>query len=361
MQQRNVSKEIINSDYHNGIALMKFVMALVVVAIHTEPLFCVNNTCILSLYNSVTSLAVPFFFLASGYFLGLKLVLFPSDKNFTLLKNRLKTVIILYLIWTVVYTPLTVINDYKCGTDTSVAALKYAVLVLLKGEQHNAWHLWYLLSCIYVLLFMFFVFKRKNVHKALLITCILGAVVSALFDFVTGTEFNNALMISFKQLILHSFGFGKIFRGFIYFPAGVLLSRKRLPLSECLWLFLSGFVASVFLSGRPVCGFAVIPAAIGLFELVKRTNLVEKKIYHLLGDMSKYIYLVHMMVWTVLCQVSFNGEGFGPMQFAATFALSAVVSIVFLQVRRKILPKNGTGDLANMQIDRDVKMCENSE
>lgn len=53
---------------YNAIDIAKFVMALLVVAIHTHPENEIENKLILDIINCIYSIAVPFFFVASGFF-----------------------------------------------------------------------------------------------------------------------------------------------------------------------------------------------------------------------------------------------------------------------------------------------------
>ena len=54
---------------YNAIDFVKFIMALVVVAIHTEP-FHGSSENIQVLFDTFSGLAVPFFFISSGFLLG---------------------------------------------------------------------------------------------------------------------------------------------------------------------------------------------------------------------------------------------------------------------------------------------------
>ena len=54
---------------NNSIDLVKLLMAVCVVAIHTEPLINCNNSFVQSICDSIVRCAVPFFFLASGFLL----------------------------------------------------------------------------------------------------------------------------------------------------------------------------------------------------------------------------------------------------------------------------------------------------
>lgn len=61
-----------------SIDILKFIMALVVIAIHTKLLYYFDNKNITKIHMILIEYAVPFFFLSSGFLLGLKLEL-PSN------------------------------------------------------------------------------------------------------------------------------------------------------------------------------------------------------------------------------------------------------------------------------------------
>ena len=52
---------------------MKYIMAYCVIAIHTTPLKGIDNNTIYRLYEAAVSIAVPFFFLSTGYLIGRKI------------------------------------------------------------------------------------------------------------------------------------------------------------------------------------------------------------------------------------------------------------------------------------------------
>lgn len=67
--------------------VMKFVMAIVVVAIHTRPEMSFSSPFVIRLFESVYSIAVPFFFMASGFLLFRKISL-PLNEEGELLLMR---------------------------------------------------------------------------------------------------------------------------------------------------------------------------------------------------------------------------------------------------------------------------------
>lgn len=55
------------------IDIAKFVFAMCVIAIHTTPLINYNDKIVLGVYESFVRMAVPFFFITSGFFIGTKM------------------------------------------------------------------------------------------------------------------------------------------------------------------------------------------------------------------------------------------------------------------------------------------------
>ena len=53
---------------YNQIDLFKFIMAIIVVAIHKGPLINCKNELLITIYNNITKLAVPFFFFLQVFF-----------------------------------------------------------------------------------------------------------------------------------------------------------------------------------------------------------------------------------------------------------------------------------------------------
>lgn len=58
---------------YNAIDLTKFIMAIFVVALHVEPLKGMQGTFFYQIYNTIARMAVPFFFITSGYLLFYKM------------------------------------------------------------------------------------------------------------------------------------------------------------------------------------------------------------------------------------------------------------------------------------------------
>lgn len=128
------SVDTIKKNNYYPLDLTRFLMAFLVIVIHTMKW---DSDCV----TRILELAVPFFFLTSGFFLQKKSC---SDKkpgdSEKLWVNKL---IKLYFIWTLVYFPFSIFSFvYEGNTIVNCA------MGMILGTGYYAWHLWYLVASI---------------------------------------------------------------------------------------------------------------------------------------------------------------------------------------------------------------------
>lgn len=70
-------------------------MVFCVIAIHTEPLVNCNNDIILSVYDSIVRLTVPFFFISSGFLLEKKC---DGSNDTGVISKQINKILRMYLI-----------------------------------------------------------------------------------------------------------------------------------------------------------------------------------------------------------------------------------------------------------------------
>ena len=163
-------------------------MAITVVAIHTQPLIHCSNVIIMDLYAGFIKLAVPFFFISSGFLIGKAGIEEKAD----VIKKRLDKTVRLYLIWSLVYLPLAVLEYVNDGHGFLYDVCLYFRGLILIGEHYNSWILWYLLSTIYALLSLYLLEKFKCNRKWILLICIcIGVIFGTGFDMLTSITVSN--------------------------------------------------------------------------------------------------------------------------------------------------------------------------
>ena len=118
-----------------GADILKFLLALVVVWIHTGDS---------DLYGLVY-FAVPAFFFLSGFFLFGKVFRESSDAS-SVVSAWLGKTLRIYLLWTAIYLPFAIIGFAKEGMPFVKAVAVYLRNVVFVGENYLSWPLWYLLG-----------------------------------------------------------------------------------------------------------------------------------------------------------------------------------------------------------------------
>lgn len=112
--------------------IMKLIMAILVVAIHTEP-FGFNIWLDRGL-GVITRFCIPFFFTISSYFFFRK---HPNPINKYDFYHYILRITVLYLVWSIIYLPYDIINNRFSGMNF-IEILK---LFLWSGNGHALWFL----------------------------------------------------------------------------------------------------------------------------------------------------------------------------------------------------------------------------
>lgn len=139
------------SQEYNAIDLAKFICAILVVSVHVAPFGLTDNETLQLLNYGIqqwlASIAVPFFFISSGFLLYRK----SSLNNFSLDRTKLYVVnlIKLYVIWTIIYFPFRIKSILKDERGIIYGVLTYCRDIIFAGSYVQ---LWYFPALIFLLL-----------------------------------------------------------------------------------------------------------------------------------------------------------------------------------------------------------------
>jgi hypothetical protein len=174
----------LNCKTYAGIDVWKFVMSFAVIALHCQSLALGEYSgCI----NWFITLAVPFFFIVSGFLLASKLEGTDTvSLKRALLYARFKQVSRLFFSWLIVYLPISVYLAVMNNTVWYRAVASYILQVLFYGHSAYAWPLWYVYSMAIVsyLLYKFF-YKSHRSRIILAFTFIIAYIVAALVPIIS--------------------------------------------------------------------------------------------------------------------------------------------------------------------------------
>lgn len=319
-------------------------MAVAVVAIHTNPLADCRNENLIKVYELLVNTAVPFFFIASGYFLALKMkwpdALYEEADIARILK-QLRKIVQMYLLWTVIYLPLAVWHFVSAGISPIKAVIIYIRGFLLVGEQYNSWPLWYLLSTIYALLVIYFIFAAKKATQRNMIWLSIGSsIISVGLTQLANYEGNlPSLLHVFQKIIMLSIYNGRIFRGLIYIPIGMILANKQIPPILDGLILIVGVIASMWTVSTVIKNYLLILIAIALFEIINSFRLNCSPLYLKLRSLSMTIYFVHMYIWSFYYKAVYGTKTYGLDSFLLTLIVSIVCYVVSDCIRTHISRK----------------------
>ena len=283
---------------------MKVLMAFVVVSIHTTdwPLL------------GIREVAVPFFFIVSGFFLTAKMT-GDRKEDLAVLREWIFKILKMYLIWTAIYLPFTVYGFIQDGLNLKQSLILFGRNLLFVGENFMSWPLWYLLALIWSGILAYILRALKVPVWGMLL---IGAGIAAIPHYLGG----NALFCkAFKGAD------NLVFTGAFYVAMGGMLKRYHVHIP--FWVGL--LIAVAGLAGMHWTMFALPVAAAGFFLLARElpTRFISEELSKTFRDLSETIYLVHMIFAGILMLV------FGIEKGALLFGLTALFSATAAYMRYK--------------------------
>lgn len=145
-----------DSREYAGVDYFRVIAALLVVAIHISPLGNINETADFILTRIIGRVAVPFFFMTSGFF-----IFSDPQKSENRIKNFLKKTTVLYAIAMIIYIPVNIYTGYFKTNNLLPKILKD---ILING---TIYHLWYLPAAILGGIVAWFLIDKMGHKRAL--------------------------------------------------------------------------------------------------------------------------------------------------------------------------------------------------
>ena len=150
---------------NNSIDIFRLICALLVVAIHIPPFIDINRSVSYFFCEIIARVAVPYFFVVSGYFYIPKLI--KGDPCFKRYVLRLLTT---YLFWTTIYY---LIDYFQWGYKNLKDYIVTCVLQLFTGSHY---HLWFFPALIFAVCVVTFLVKLRASKILIPISLVLYAV-----------------------------------------------------------------------------------------------------------------------------------------------------------------------------------------
>lgn len=220
--------------YYGALDVTKLLMAALVVAIHTHPFDDLADPIIVRAATGLTSVAVPFFFIASGFLCFRKIEInhVQSRASMKRIGATIQRLLRLYIIWTAVFLPVTVLGSILEGRAVWKSALLFLRGFLLVGENFCSWPLWYLLASAVSFSLIYCLIKRGLKPSAILLFSYLCLLFGFALTWLNGSDYLPAPLHDAVNLyfILFLNVRNGLFEGFFYVSLGMALGfyEKRI-------------------------------------------------------------------------------------------------------------------------------------
>lgn len=333
---------------YNAIDLAKFLCSILVVMIHIPPFGSEDDIGVVrylnyGVCNCLGMIAVPFFFVTSGFLLFRK----TSYENFDIIpiKKYVLRLLKLYIIWSLIYLPIVV--EYSKGYEVTYALLVYIRNFIFVGSYGQ---LWYLNATVVAVILISCLLVRKITVRKIMVSAflfyIIGLLAQSWFGIIAlmKSGFPNIWMIlKLIQKVILTTRNGLFFR-FLFVGMGMYYAFSKCKIAKEKALM--GFIISIILMFLEalilkkinwvyMCDMYLfsIPTTYFGFGYIKQVELQDNNIYRMLRSLSSLIFYTHLwfkyLVWKFL---SLFHEGLEKtcLLFIVTLIVTVICSILII-------------------------------
>ena len=278
-----------------SVDLFKFIMALLVVGIHCQG---IGYGAYPQWLTFINRQAVPFFFVTTGFLLQRKISQMGGGKIVVneVFTRSLRKSLRLYVIWTAVYLPLTLIGYSRVERPFYYYVALFMRQFLFVGDNHYSWPLWYLLALVVALFLLRWLLCRGMSVRDVFLLGVGLMLLAYGYECVADVARSGPV---YELCRLYKFVFSStrngFFQGFPLIATGMFLAHVR-------WTERPRYLENSLLLAVGAALFAldVVPVFLcvsifGLFSLIVRLKVSLNPATGLyLRHMSMWIYFLHM-------------------------------------------------------------------
>ena len=317
------------SESLENIDVLKFLLAILIILRHCgQSLFVEESLFNTVVTNTISPVAVPTFFLISGYLLWRK----PVTRE--RLKKQLWRILRLYLVWTVIFLPLTLMLSYKQGKLNLQFLIKYLQQFLFSGSYY---HLWYLPSLIVAIVIVYKLKKIKNRKIAWMFAVflfLLGALTNTYYQLIPGAQ---PIIDAYKMVFITTRN--GLFFGTVFVLIGAELSEKYARGKETILLIIAiifmtveGFVLNQLMNliivNIMISSLILAPALFMWF--LHRDSLCKTQTGGCFRKMSTIMYCIHPLI---IFAVERFTKGHSLIATLLTLGVSLGVSYILTKIK----------------------------
>lgn len=290
---------------YNAVDLVKFIMSMLVVSIHINPFNSYGNPISYWTQNYIARLAVPFFFICTGYFVFRN---HDDGKIYSYLLHIIK----LYIVWTIIYLPLIYvkkIEKYSGGIEDAIE--KEVGDLVFKGSYIQ---LWYLPAVVYAVFIIHLLIKWNIRTRTILCVSAFTYTLGLMYQSYYGI-FKKAPLLdipavhSWTKILLKTidttrngifFGMFFVTIGLIFANINIIMSAKKAAIGFILSMFM-GYWEIYFLKYFDIIRahdmyIFLIPASLFLFYLTAHIELKNSPIFKKCRQIGMLVFCDHLLI-----------------------------------------------------------------
>ncbi len=298
----------IEKQQYYGLDILKFVMALLVVARHTIQIFYpVDSRWRVIIHYWLSNLGVPTFFAIAGFLLFTKAVTYDEHTAAPVLdaakfRAYIFRILKLYILWSIIYLPIDIYNRQPVGFYIQSFFMSSTII-----------QLWYLPALIVAVLINWLLYRlfKGQTRMMLICTTMLLIIGWTVDNHVVYTHLAPPMMQSFVGWYTPKFLTMRngIFYGSFYVAAGAWIAgrNRRMPLVPTLLVCIAFLI--VMYKEISICSninivLSAAPVVVCLIELALRLKGSRNKVFLFIREQSEWIYFTHyyfiyLYSWTV--------------------------------------------------------------
>ena len=332
---------------YGALDLAKFVAAILIIVLHTNPFSSYSSVISFGFRSIITIIAVPFFFLTSGFLFCTKLNSLKENEKSDYFKKYFKRLGLIYLLWSAFYFIFVAIDWVKNGV-VLMDILQYIKRFFFEGSYSTIWFLPALMTAITVV----YLLHKKLSYDKIFLMSIPFYIIACFGSSYYGIFSKLPIISNFYEAYFSFFDTIKngILFGWIFVALGGVFSKKEIAPNPIKHLLFTG-VTFVLVACETVVQtyfgwssngvdtkFMLIPLTICLFMFVMSLNIKSGTVFVWMRKLSLLMFLCQRIFLTLfdwfLSETVFVKNSM--VYFISILGLTLIFSVVFIKLSDKI-------------------------
>lgn len=324
-----------------GIDIIKFIMAIFVVAVHSQ-LSLATHGFLKNVLDILFDTSVIYFFIASGYFIGSYFVYQNkcyTEKSFRKVKSSFFKIAKMYLIWCAVYLPLSIFGEIYYGNGLIKSAVKIFRGLFFAGQNFYSYQLWYLLAFAVALALLLIFMKLKIRYRYITVIAVILFLIGILLDYLHTSGYDSFVLNAYFAVFTNTKnGF---FKGLFYLIIGISIYKSGKITKPIFSVIIAAavFIVTAVVNNDsltalllPVCSAFIFCLALSI-----KPGVISDSLSLNLRNMSTGIYFLHMyFVAIFIVGISHGSEQYNyPLCTLFSVAASLVIYAILYLIKIK--------------------------